>query len=481
MNKIKKLYETYKNLPLPVKASVIYLIVSIIQKGLGFITNPIYTRLMSPTEFGQVSVYFSMEALIGTVAMFSLQAGCFDIGMQDYKEDRDNFVFSTLILSNIVTIITGIAIFVLYPWIGEYIGVSKKLLCVMFVGFLFSQAFVFWTRRERFEYHYKLPGILTVVSAVVSSLIAMVCIIYMPNNRVEARVIGAFIPMLILYIYFWIKIAHKVKFKINLKYCKFAFLFNLPLIPHYFSAYILNSSDRLMIANLQGEDKAAFYSTAYTLTALITIVWTAINSSIVPYVLEKYEKKEYKQVSNTMMPILTLFAVLCLFSTLIAPEIMYILGPEEYQQAVYIIPPIVGGAFFQLLYSVFTNVIYYMKKPVYVMIGSITTAILNIVLNMIFIPMFGYVAAGYTTLACYLLQAIVDYILARKLVGENIYDMRYLCILSTVVIVVSLSSNLLYRSNIVRYISIGLIIVLAIIKRKEIISLLNRKKRKENL
>lgn len=473
--KIKNLVNRYKNVPLPVKASFIYLCVSILQKGLGFITSPIYTRLLDSVEYGRVSVYFSMEQLIGTVAMFSLHAGCFDIGMQEYKEDRDNFVFSTLVLSNVITLICGAILFATYPLLGNYIGISTPLLVAMFCGFFFSPAFTFWTRRERFEYHYKMPGVLTVVGAIVSSVAAVWCIVELPKYRVEARIIGAFIPMLLIYVYFWWYLARKAKFKVNYQYCKFAFLFNLPLIPHYLSAYVLSSSDRLMIAYLTGESEAAYYSLAYTVVAIITIVWSAINSSLVPFVLDKYEKKEYKKVSDTVLPILTIFAGLCLFVILIAPEIIMVLGPEEYYQAIYVIPPVIGGAFFQLLYAIFTNVLYYMKKPSYVMYASISTAVLNIILNAIFIPMFGYIAAGYTTLVCYIFQAVIDYIVSRKLVGQNIYDMKYLSLLSLGVVIFSVSANILYISNVLRYICIGIIVIACMIKRKKLISMLLRK------
>ena len=476
MNPVKKALSKFNSLPLTFRASFVYLCVSIVQKGLSFLTTPIFTRLMTSAEFGTVSVFFSLEQLIGTVAMFCLSAGCFDIGMQEYKNDRDTFCFSLLVLSNLVTVVTGIVLFALYPVAKNLLGISMPLLGIMFVVFIFQPAFTFWTRRERFEYHYKMPGILTVISAILASGIAVICIIFLPENRIAARILGQLIPLIILYIAFWAYIGKKANFRINRDYIKFAFWFNLPLIPHYLSSYILNSSDRLMINGMVGPSQAGYYSLAYSVSALVTVVWTAINSSLVPYVLEKYEHKQYKEVSDVVLPILTFFAAICLAIILVAPEIVGVLGTREYKESMYVIPPVIGGVFFQSLYYVFTNVLYYLKKPRIVMYASLSSAALNLLLNYIFIKKFGYIAAGYTTLACFALQASVDYIVVKKIMKQDIYDRKYLLLLTISVLVISLLSNALYSFSIIRYVVLAAIIIILWIKRDIVFNLMKKKK-----
>lgn len=476
MNLAKKALSKFNSLPLTFRASFVYLCVSIVQKGLSFLTTPVFTRIMTSAEFGTVSVFFSLEQLIGTVAMFCLSAGCFDIGMQDYKGDRDNFCFSLLVLSNFCTLICGGILILLYPHIKEVLGISLSLLVMMFINFMLQPAFTFWTRRERFEYHYKMPGILTVVSALIASVVAVVAIICFPNNRITARVLGQYAPLFLLYVVFWVYLGNRARFEVNKEYIKFAFWFNLPLIPHYLSSYVLNSSDRLMINGMIGASEAAYYSLAYSVSALVTVVWTAINSSLVPYVLEKYENKKYKEVSDVVLPILAFFAAICLVIILVAPEIVSILGTAEYRESIYVIPPVIGGVFFQSLYYVFTNVLYYLKRPRIVMYASLSSAALNIILNYIFIKTFGYIAAGYTTLICFCLQALVDYIVVKKIMKQDIYDRNFLFFLSISVIIISLVSNLLYSFTIIRYILIACILILLWVKKDLVINLFKRKK-----
>lgn len=141
----------------------------------------------------------------------------------------------------------------------------------------------------------------------------------------------------------------------------------------------------------------------------------------------------------------------------------------------YVIPPIVGGVYFQTLYHVFTGVLYYCKKPHYVMYASISSGILNVFLNYIFISKFGYIAAGYTTLVCYALQALMDYVVSYKIIGQNIYDMKFISVLSSAVIAMSIFSNLLYCFNFIRYILISLFLIVFFIRRQNIIGILRSK------
>ena len=150
------------------------------------------------------------------------------------------------------------------------------------------------------------------------------------------------------------------------------------------------------------------------------------------------------------------------------------MATEEYKEAIYVIPPIVGGVFFQVQYYLYANVVYYYKKPKYVMIASLTATITNIILNYVFIKKYGYFAAGYTTLVSYMIQALIDYLAMKKVVGIEVYNMRAISILSGVVIFIALFGSILYSISVVRYIFLVCIFVLLFAFRKNIITLIRR-------
>ena len=451
----------------PSKASIVFLFVSIVQKGLAYLTTPVYTNLLTTDEYGQVAVFLTWFQLIGIVAMFSLQAGVFNNGMLEYKEDRDGYMFSMLILSNIITLIIGAVLIGGYGFFGKYIKLDMSLIILMIALFLTQPAMNFWQSRQRFEYKYKMLAIATLSSCILSPIVAVLCIFHWSNQRLYARLFGSEVTLIVFYVFFYIYIVVKAHAKLNTNYWRFAITFNLPLIPHYLSQYLLSSSDKIMISYFVGDTQTAFYNVAYSVAAVVTIVWGAINTSLLPFTYENCEKKNYKRISDITIPLILVYAAACMVIIIFAPELIAIMSTSEYRVAIYVVPPIVGGVFFQCLYYIFANTIYYYKKPKYVMYASFVAAVSNVVLNYIFIPKYGFVAAGYTTIVSYIVQVIMDFFAMKKVMGFSMYDNRFLLGISGGVIAISLLSSMTYDYPLIRYaIFIVLVGVLLVNKRK---------------
>lgn len=472
----KKLIARISSVSAGAKSSFALFFANVVTTGIAYITTPIFTRLLSVAEYGQVSLFLTWQQLIGIVAMFSLSAGVFNNGMVDYPEDRSKFSFSLLILSNVITFIVSILLFIFYPLIDQYLGFDIPLLILMMVMFLVQPAYNFWTSRQKYELKYKKTVLWSIICAVISPIVAIVCLVLPNNNHLYSRLFGSLLPLIIIYAGFYLYLARQSNFKIDFSYWKFAFLFNLPLIPHYLSVYILSSSDRLMIAHYVGEEATAFYSVAHSVGVVAMILWSAVNASLIPYTYENCKRGNYSAISKVTIPILFVISLVCLLVILLAPECVSIMATKEYMEAIYVIPPIVGSVFFQCLYFVFANILYYYKKPAYVMLASLSATGINIVLNMIFIPKYGYLAAGYTTLVSYAIQAIIDFILLKRVITRRIYDMRLICAMACVVVVIAVTSNMLYGYDGIRYTILAIVSLFLCIHRIRILSLLTIKK-----
>ena len=85
-----------------------------------------------------------------------------------------------------------------------------------------------------------------------------------------------------------------------------------------------------------------------------------------------------------------------------------------YQEAVWIIPPLAATVVVIFFYQHFVNVEFYFEESKMTSYASAGAALMNIGLNFLLIPVFGYLAAGYTTLASYMLFAVIHYIFMKK-------------------------------------------------------------------
>ena len=196
---------------------------------------------------------------------------------------------------------------------------------------------------------------------------------------------------------------------------------------------------------------------------------------------QQIKKKNYKDVNAFSMLLLYLIAALCLMLMLMAPEVMWIFAPQDYYEAVRIIPCVTISVYFIFLYSLYANFEFYFEKNSYMMVASSVAACLNIWLNMIFIESHGYMAAAYTTLFCYIAYTLFHYVVMRVIVYKetglkSIYDDRKIFLLSLGLVALSIIFFILYDHIIIRYLcALGLLAVL-IWKRDKILTELKKNK-----
>lgn len=178
------------------------------------------------------------------------------------------------------------------------------------------------------------------------------------------------------------------------------------------------------------------------------------------------------------MEVILLFAGCAVCVTLFAPEIMRILGPEEYYGGIYVIPSVVAGVFFTAVFTLYMRIELYLKKTSTIMVATVLSAVANLALNYVFIPKVGYTAAGYTTLVCYILLEAFHAINLNRLGYGDVYNNKQIWSVAGVVCGVIVSVSLVYPYTILRYCLIGIMLVILFCKRKQIMSIISKKNRK---
>ena len=480
---IKKILTKYNSMSTVVKASFWFTICSVLSKGMAFLTIPIFTRIMTTEEYGYVTLYNSWLLVMTTICTLQVTYGGFYNGMIKYKDDKDGYTSATLYLSGFMSLGWLIVYLLARNYVNKIFGLPTYIMILMFIEIITKSAFDTWVTRQKYEYNYKIQTAATLFCTVITPLLGVVLVLLM-NDKVLGRVISFIIPYACLAVVLYYAITKKGKKIVCLKYWKFTLGFCIPLLPHYLSQTILSQSDRIMINNMIGTTDAAFYGFSYSIGALLGIFTQAINTSFIPWLYQRLEAKDYRKIGKSATPLVFIMAILVTFVTLLAPEAVWILGGMKYAEAVYVIPPIVSGCFFIFIYSLFSNVEAFYEKNKFIMTASIVAAVLNLVLNYIFIPMFGYEAAGYTTLFCYLVMSVTHYIGMKKVcalkgIEEDLYDLKMIVAISVAVILFAGVSVLLYKTFVLRYIIVLLIALVMFFKRNYIIQAFTNVKKKK--
>ncbi len=472
----KNIKTKYHAIPAAVKVSLWFAICSILQKGISFVTVPLFTRMMTSVQYGQFSIYQSWYSIISVFATLNLSYGVFNNGMTKYPNDRNRLLSSMQGLSTTVTLL----LFIIYLFFQKYInaltGLSTVMMLVMFAEFLMAPALSFWSTRQRYEFKYIALVIVTLGISIASPLVGFLAVMNSVNKGF-ARIISIALINVCVGLFFYIFNAIKGKVFFVREYWLFALKFNLPLIPHYLSMIVLAQSDKIMIEHLCGEAEVAIYSVAHSLSLVMNIVTNSINAAYIPWTYQVLSKNKLGVLKKTSNTLLIGIATISWIPVILAPELMWIMAPVEYGEAIWVIPPISTSVFFTFLYSLFGNIEFYFEKNKFVMVASMIGAVSNIALNAWLMPIFGYLAAGYTTMICYMLFAIAHYIFMRKVCKEklsvkSVYDDKMIALISAMYLACTIIAMCTYKFVILRYGVLFVVSIFVVIKRNKIISFL---------
>ena len=468
----EKILSKYNSLPLQVKASFWFLICSFLQKGITFITTPVFTRILTLEEYGLYNVFNSWESMFSVVISLNLCYGVYTQGLIKFDEEKKQFssAMQGLTLTLVVIWATIYAIF--YKSIDSITGLNYIYMILMFIFIWMTSAFNFWAGEQRVEYKYKKLIIITLAVSILNPLISIILIRYMSNN-VLARILGIVLVAIVFYSGMFISQQLQGKRFYSKKYWKYALKFNIPLIPHYLSQTVLNSSDRIMIEKINGSSKAGIYSLAYSLSLVMTLFNNALLQTISPWIYKKIKGKETYKITNIAYTTMFLIAGVNILLIAFAPEIVRIFAPITYLEAIWIIPPVAMSAYFMYLYDLFAKFEFYYEKTKFIATATVIGAIANIILNYVFINKYGYIAAGYTTLICYILYALAHYICMQKICKSNDiyqpYDLKKVLAISVSFISIGFFIAIFYNNVTIRYIIILSLIWILIVKRNYII------------
>ena len=470
----KKLSNKINSIPEGVKASVAYTTCSILQRCLSMITMPLFTRILTQEQYGQYSVYISWMGILTIFITLNLAYGSFSKAMVKFEDDRHGYVAA---VQNLTVVLAAVFLLIYLPfqnlW-NKLFELPTPLILLMVAEIVLQSALLCWYGQRRFEYKYKGVVALTLLVSILSPILAYILVVT-SQEKGYARIVGYAATVIIAGFGCFIYTTVRGKGGMKKEYWKYALTFNLPLIPYYLSQVVFNQSDRIMISHMTGTDKAAMYSVAYTLATILTFVLNAVNGSYVPWFYGKIKENKGKENQPMANGISLLMAFLLLAVIALAPEIITIMAGSSYREAIWVVPPVAMSLLLLFYAQLFINVEFYYEEKTMLVWGSIGAAVLNIILNWVLIPMFGFVAAGYTTLASYIVFAGWNYFNV-KLIAKNkgitldYFNVKALIGIFLIFAALSFLATALYELLLIRWCIIGAVLLALVIFHKKVIA-----------
>jgi O-antigen/teichoic acid export membrane protein len=458
----------YAEMSESVKCSLFYVFCNLFQKGIAFITVPIFTKTMSTEEYGQFGVFQSWNQILLILTSWNIAYGVLNKALTKYKQ-HEEYISSIQTLYTIVTVL----VFILYQLIklvfGNLLNLPFSIEILMFIEMIVTPALSIYTVRNRYILKYKLAVFLTLLLAILNPGLGLL-FINNSNEKGISRILSYLIAQILICLPIYIynfkgkKLYHK-------DYWNYTIKFSIQLLPLFLSTIILNQADKIMISRICGDSFAGVYTISFSVAMIMKIFNESVNASFVPWMYKKIKNNKLKGIKQLTNKIVIGIAALNLMLIYFTPEVIGLISTQEYMGAIYIMPALTISVCLMFEVSLFNNIEMYYEKNNIIMISSIASAVANVLLNYIFINKYGYLAAGCTTLTCYVILLIIHMLYCKKRIANisAFINYRFMLIINMLLFVVGGIAILLYPYLIVRILLFVILGIIMLILGKQVI------------
>ncbi|MHA1380797.1 MAG: lipopolysaccharide biosynthesis protein [Candidatus Helarchaeota archaeon] len=388
----------------------------------GFFSIPIVTKLFHAEDYG----YYSL--VMASIMVFTTLSGWLPLSIvrfsPAYERDKKLDVFyGSIIEFTLITIFSLTLIFIILLLIIRK-HIPSKLYFLFFVGigvFIIGTIFNVLQYFLRYKRQVSWYSLFAVWRSLVGFGLALT-LIYLCKFGIESLLWGIILSIFIILPFLWRKSVGNVSIiypKANFSLAKEMAKYSFPLVIGNLSAWILSLSDRYILEFFRSSQEVGIYSASYNISErsikLITTLFMLASGPILMHNWEKKGKSESREFLNKITRYYLIFCIPAVvgLSALSKPLVKIMTG-EQYFEGYKIIPFVTLGVLFLGLQHMFQSGFLLYKKTNFVSFIILTSGLLNLLLNFLFVPNYGFYAAAITTLISYSFLLFLMIILSRR-------------------------------------------------------------------
>lgn len=435
------MFNEVKNL---LKHSSIYGSANLLQKGIGFIMIPLYTHYLSPSDYGVLEL---MDLTINVITMLiGMGLGSAIIRFYHHYESPEDKVevFTTAFIFVVIVCLFAVGISELFakPISRMVLGKSEfyRYFQIIFISMgLQTLASV----PESLLLAKKQSLIFSAIS--IGTLISYLTFNILFLVVFEMGVTGILLSMLITKILnnssLLIVTFRHTRFKFSLDKLKEMINFGLPLVPASIGMFIMHFSDRFFIQRLCSLNDLGLYSLGYKFGMIISVLVTAPIFRI--WNTQRFEIAKTDNGKQVLGRIFTYFSAVVIFTGLgisvLIKEIIFVMAAPGFQEATAFVPLVALGYVLYGAAGYFTLGMMITNRTKYIAYVQLSTAGINIFLNMFFISRYGVMGAALSTVISFLFLALFSFIISQRLYPVSFEYRRIAILFALAVFVFGLS------------------------------------------
>ncbi|KAA1166117.1 lipopolysaccharide biosynthesis protein [Pseudoalteromonas fuliginea] len=399
------------------KNILIYLLSNISNGLLPLALLPLFTKYLSPIEYGFVALFQMFFVFFRSMSGISYVTAC------ERNYFSKGFCNTTYVNASFNLIIaTSFILFIFVYLFSESISKATELNSRYIFQAIASGAFAVIVQLRLSQWQVEKNalryGFLQLLLGLMNNLLAIALVVYL-DMGVEGRVDSIFYTYMVfcLICYFSLYKENKINLSIgsNNVY-KEIICFSLPLLPHLFGVLLLTVFDRFVLKMNLGLEMVGIYMVGFQLMASVGILSDAFNKFFSPIQMELLanESLDSSKLLVKYIYMWMVFISVCgLFSIMLLDFFTKYFLDEEYVKVTDIIPWLALGQIFNGIYITLLNVIYFSKKTASLSISTLIVSCIHIVVFYVMTNLYGLEGAGIAFSISMAIRLIFTFILSN--------------------------------------------------------------------
>lgn len=403
-----------------VKSFSLYTIASFIERGIAFFLLPIFTFYLTPKDFGILALITSIFSFSLPLVNLGIQGAISVAYFNGEKENYPSYFTSSILPPFVISVFITAFLLLFKTPIGNFLGLpfiwilSIPFFC--FLSFLNSLLLIDYQIKNEATKYVVFSLSNSTVNIIISLLLVMIF-----KYGYQGRLIGQYVSIIlfsIITLYVLYQKRNLLVKSVSWINIKNSLSFGLPLVPHIIGGMVINMSDRLFIDHFCGKEQLGIYNIGYVFGSAISILCSAFANAIIPFSYELFSINTYEAKAKVVKVYwlfigLMILIVFCMW--LFTPLVFKWFVDDKFAAGSKYVIWITLGYFFQGLYLLFANVIFYLKKTKVFFYLSFINILINLSLNYFLIPIFGPMGAAYATFISFFVFFVTIAIYCNKI------------------------------------------------------------------
>ena len=362
---------------------------------------PIYTRYLSPADYGIIVLFVMFGTLTAGVLSTSLHFASYIYYFQ-FKEDLDRFkiIYSTNALYIlIVFLISGILIYLFSGWISSFLfegRLDTRLILLSFVSGCLEYLVLYMTTLLTAQVKSMQYAGIIVLRIIINTAFSFY-FIFVQSLTYLALIYSLILSQGITIVILFITLRDLFGLRFSLSDLKMSLRLAYPLIPNSMVGLVYSSFDKTALNKLKDSNYVGYYSFGEKFSIILKAVQDAVSKSWEPYFMNKaHENSDVARgaIISRFYEIAFLFMIVGLSIIYFSEEMIKMLTTKAFYPSMYVVPLYIYFYLFAIIGVLSMNQISFSKKMAYLLPTSVCGVIINIALNIILIPKYGAVGAA---------------------------------------------------------------------------------------